>query len=65
MSANGRFRDIARDDLMGEAERFGVRRPRDLLAGVRGVVEDWPRFAREAGLSRQTAELIAADLKYV
>jgi serine/threonine-protein kinase HipA len=37
MSVNGKFREIGRDDLMVEAERFGVRRPRALLADVRGA----------------------------
>jgi hypothetical protein len=48
---------------MVEAERFGARRPRVLLADVRGAVEDWPRYAKEAGLSRRTSGLIADDLQ--
>ncbi|MGH9566157.1 MAG: hypothetical protein ACRD4I_09255, partial [Candidatus Angelobacter sp.] len=51
MSVNGKFKEIARDDLIAEAERFGVSRPADLLTDVRAALETWPTFSREAGLS--------------
>ena len=63
MSVNGKFSAIGIADLLVEADRFGVRRPRDLLADVRAAVDDWPRFAKEAGLSANTADLVAADFE--
>jgi serine/threonine-protein kinase HipA len=65
MSVNGKFRDIARADLLLEADRFGVRRPHDLLVDVRSALDQWPRFAKEAGLSTETAERVAADFELV
>src|SRR5580693_4717438 len=55
MSVNGKFKDITRADLLAEADRFGVRRPNDLLAEVRAAVENWPSHARKAGLGDRTA----------
>ena len=65
MSVNGKFRDITRADLLVEADRFGVRRARDLLAEVRDALGDWLSFAKEAGLGTKTADLVAADLESV
>ncbi len=63
MSVNGKFKDITRADLLAEADRFGVRRPNDLLAEVRAAVENWPSHARKAGLSDATANAVAADFR--
>jgi serine/threonine-protein kinase HipA len=65
MSVNGKFRDIARADLLMEADRFGVRRPLDLLADVRSALDQWPRFASEAGLGTETADRVVADFELV
>lgn len=45
-------------DMLRVAEKCGVdpRRARDIIAQVREAVEQWPRFAREAGVSRDTAQ---------
>ncbi len=63
MSVNGKFQNITRDDMLVEASRFGVSRPKDLLNEVRTALEDWPRFAREAGLGDATSDRIAADFR--
>ena len=63
LSVNGKFSDIARADLLVEAERFGVRRPLDALADVRAALDAWPQFARAAGLSTQTINDISADFE--
>lgn len=65
MNVNGKFSAITRTDLLVEADRFGVRRPLDLLAGVRAALEDWPKFAKEAGLNAATTGSIAADFEPV
>jgi serine/threonine-protein kinase HipA len=61
MSVNGKFDDITREDLLMEADRFGVRRPNDLLADVRAALENWSSFAKEAGLSNWSTDRVAAD----
>ncbi|HWZ44676.1 MAG TPA: type II toxin-antitoxin system HipA family toxin [Candidatus Saccharimonadales bacterium] len=61
MSVNGKFRDITRDDLLEDADRFGVRRPKDLLKDVREALESWPRCARLAGLGEAAVERVAGD----
>jgi len=61
MSVNGKFDSIAREDLLLEADRFGVRRPLDMLADVRTALASWAEFAAEAGLSAKTADRVAAD----
>ncbi len=63
MSVNGKFDDIQREDALTEADRFGVRRPNDLIADVRAAVENWSSFAREAGLSESASARVAADFR--
>jgi serine/threonine-protein kinase HipA len=63
MSVNGKFNDITRDDLLRDADRFGVRRPKDLLADVRAALENWPSFAKQVGLSNTTSDRVAADFR--
>ena len=63
MSVNGKFNHITRDDLLEEADRFGVRRPKDILTDVRTALDNWPAFAREAGLTAPTSDRVAADFQ--
>ena len=50
----GKFEEITREDLLVEADRFGVRRAKDLLADVRGALENWTTYANEAKLGMGT-----------
>jgi serine/threonine-protein kinase HipA len=61
MSVNGKFDDIAREDLLVEADRFGARRPLDMLADVRTALASWAEFAAEGGLGAAQADRVAAD----
>ncbi len=61
MSVSGKFKEIAREDLLMEAERFGVSRPVDRLKDVRTALESWPRFSNDAGLSDSASQRVAAD----
>jgi serine/threonine-protein kinase HipA len=63
MSVNGKFDNITHDDILAEADRFGVGRPRDRLAEVRTALGIWPRFAKQAGLSDSESERVAADFR--
>ena len=58
MSVNGKFRDITREDLLVDAERFGVRRPARILATIAGVLDSFDEFARIAEVSAETAEAV-------
>lgn len=51
MSVNGRFRDITADDLLAEADRFGLGEGKALLADVRQALTKWREFAGEAGVA--------------
>jgi len=51
MAVNGKFQAITRDDLLLDAERFGVRNPRDILGDVAAAIESFGDFARKAGLA--------------
>lgn len=61
MSVRGKFDSITREDMLLEADRFGVRRPKDLLAEVRDAIQNWPTFAREAQLSSAATSHVQSD----
>jgi len=63
MSVNGKFNEISRQDLLEEADRFQVRRPKDRLADVRAALDDWTTHAKAAGLSEATKDRVAADFR--
>jgi len=63
MSVNGKFRDITRDDLMTEADRFGVRRPQALLSRVRDALDSWNEFAGKAELGKASSDRVALDFR--
>ena len=65
MSVNGKFNGIKRSDLLVEAERFGVRRPLDLLNEVRSALDSWQQFSTDAGLNSITAHAIATDFELI
>ena len=65
MSVNGKFQGITRDDLLADADRFSVRKPREILAEVRGALEKWPDFALQAGLEASLRDRVGADFHLV
>lgn len=65
MSVNGKFDEITRDDLLAEADRFLVPRRKESLADVQAALENWPKFADEAGLSKAVAERVEKDFRVV
>ena len=60
MSVNGKFKDITRDDLLVEADRFGVSGPNAILDTVRAALEKWHQFAVQAE-PLGTANAVAAS----
>jgi serine/threonine-protein kinase HipA len=65
MSVNGKFENITRQDMMTEAERFSVSRPKDLIDEVRAAVENWMTFAKQAGLSNDASSRVAEDFRLI
>lgn len=65
MSVNGKFQGITRDDLLADADRFGVRKPREILAEVRAVVENWQEFALQAGIDTSLRDRVTSDFRLV
>lgn len=65
LNVNGKFSNITRADLLQEADRFGVRRPLDLIAEVRAALDNWPSFAAEAGLGAKTVEAIVGEFERI
>jgi serine/threonine-protein kinase HipA len=63
MSVNGKFENITRDDMLLEAERFSVSRPKNLLDEVHTALEGWSGFAREAGLGLPASSRVASDFR--
>ena len=61
MSVNGKFKDITRDDLLVEADRFGVSGPNDILDAVRAALGKWHQFAVQAELSDSAAGTVSKD----
>ena len=60
MSVNGRFRDISADDLLAEADRFGLGEARTILAQVRDALAQWRDHAHAAGVAAAEIDRIAA-----
>jgi serine/threonine-protein kinase HipA len=63
MSVNGKFENITSQDMLKDAERFSVSRPKDLLGEVRAALENWPAFATQAGLNIDASNRVAADFR--
>jgi serine/threonine-protein kinase HipA len=63
MSVNGKFQGITREDLLEDADRFGVRRAREILADLRAALESWPEFAQIAGLETSLRDRVASDFR--
>jgi serine/threonine-protein kinase HipA len=65
MSVNGKFQGITRNDLLADADRFGVRKPREILAEVRAASENWLEFALQAGMETSLRDRVASDFRLV
>lgn len=61
MNVNGKFQGITRDDLLTDADRFSVRKPREILGEVRVAIENWSAFALEAGMEDTLRDRVARD----
>ena len=48
MGVNGKFKEIARADVLAVTERYTVRSPSRILAMIKDALDSWDQFAREA-----------------
>ena len=58
LAVNGKHDDIARQDLLQEAERFSIGGAKSILDEIRSAVERWGEFGEAAGVSRRKLEEI-------
>jgi serine/threonine-protein kinase HipA len=61
MSVNGKFDGITREDLLAEADRFGVPGPEELLSDVRAALDNWSEHAKQAALTQSKSDELARD----
>lgn len=65
MSVNGKFQGISRNDLLEDADRFSIRKPKEIFDEVREALENWPKFSLQAGLEASLRDRVATDFHLV
>jgi serine/threonine-protein kinase HipA len=65
MSVNGKFDDISRSDLLSVSDRFLIPSAKVILNEVLSAVSEWPKYAREAGVSPARLDAIQKDCRPV
>jgi serine/threonine-protein kinase HipA len=63
MGVGGKFADITRSDLLPLADRYAIGPAPKIIDKVLDAVADWPTFAEQSGLARDTVQSIAADFR--
>jgi len=53
MSVNGKRDGFSRKDLVAVGESIGLRKPEGVIGEVLGAVEQWPEYAKEAGVKKE------------
>ncbi|MCK5663629.1 MAG: HipA domain-containing protein, partial [Thiotrichaceae bacterium] len=61
MSINGKRDHFTRQDLIKVAETNDLKNPDNVIHKVMEAVAQWPRFASEAGVSKQKIAAISKD----
>lgn len=65
MAVNGKFDEISRSDLLSVADRFLIPNAKGILNEVLSAVNEWPRYAIEAGVPPAKVEVITKDFRPV
>ena len=63
MSVNGKFAEIAQEDCLALADRFGIGEAPSILKQVRETVKAWPAFAKKAGVRPSEVKRIKEQLR--
>lgn len=58
LSVNGKFQDLTINDLLCEADRFGIGEAKSVIKRVREALQTWSSFAKKAGVSQKEIEHI-------
>ena len=58
LSINGKYKDFVLNDLLTVADRFGIGEARSIIKDIRGVLKEWPTFAKKAGVTKKEIEHI-------
>lgn len=62
MTINGRQDDFRLDDFVDVAGNMGINKPKKLICEILDVVEKWPEYAKEAGVSSDAIRYIGDHL---
>lgn len=54
MSANGKRDDFTKEDLIVVGESISILRPEEIINDVITAVDQWPEFAKDAGVKKET-----------
>jgi serine/threonine-protein kinase HipA len=60
MSVNGKFHDFRREDLLAEADRFGIGEANAIIDRALEAISRWPTHARATGVAKAEARRIGA-----
>ena len=60
MAVNGKFKDFSADDLLAEADRFGIGEAKKVMDRVQEAIASWRKHAAAAGVSAAETDRIAA-----
>lgn len=63
MSINGKFDQISLDDFLAFGDSQAIPAYKSIINEVMTTVQNWVKFAEDAGVSPETREKIASDLK--
>lgn len=58
MSVNGKYKDFTTEDLLAEADRFGIGEAKAVIRKVHQAVKAWPDFANVAGVGAKETDHI-------
>lgn len=65
MTVNGKRDHFTRDDLLTIADSISLLRPDDIIDEVVTAVEQWPQFAKEAGVKEDVLDEIRKNHRFV
>lgn len=65
MGVGGKFGDIDRNALLRLADRFAIGPAPKIIDKAHDAIADWPKFAKQAGLTDAAIQSIAADFRHL
>ena len=62
LSINGKRKDFTLNDLLVVAKSMNIKKGKKIIEEVQDVVNKWPEFARQTGVSKRLTEVITGNL---